>query len=205
MAEPAQTDAPDTDPAVVGPRDAAWTHYRHERAMAGADLALQAIATVGDHGELWFVHACCLERAGRLHAADHAFCRARRAQRFPVGLPCRVGWPRFRRSVDRAIDALPPRLRAALAEVSLILADYAEPVLLQGFEEPELFGLFTGETRADRAYGAISPRVYVWRRAHEHAVATLREFDAEVKQTLWHELGHYLGYDEDELDDLGRG
>jgi predicted Zn-dependent protease with MMP-like domain len=33
----------------------------------------------------------------------------------------------------------------------------------------------------------------------------MAELRTEIRQTLWHELGHYLGYDEDELDALGRG
>ncbi len=89
-----------------------------------------------------------------------------------------------------------------------MLADYAEPALLEGFDEPELLGLFAGSERGDLAEAgepAVSPRIYLFRRAHEHQCSSRREFDAEVKQTLYHELGHYLGYDEEQLDELGRG
>jgi predicted Zn-dependent protease with MMP-like domain len=81
-------------------------------------------------------------------------------------------------------------------------------VLLEGFDEPELLGLFAGSERGalnEAGTPAVSPCIYIFRRAHEHQCASRREFDGEVKQTLFHELGHYLGYDEDQLDELGRG
>jgi predicted Zn-dependent protease with MMP-like domain len=34
---------------------------------------------------------------------------------------------------------------------------------------------------------------------------TREELEAEVRSTLWHEFGHYLGYDEDDLEKLGLG
>ncbi|GDY13841.1 hypothetical protein LBMAG53_27190 [Planctomycetota bacterium] len=195
----------DTDPPLVRRRQAVWRCYRDDRAAAGAALAAKAREEFGDHGELWYAEACCLERVGRFIDADQAFRRANRAGRFPIALPCRVSWRRFQRAVDAAIAALPDPLRDAFAETTLVLADYAEPSLLADAEEPELFGLFEGPVRSERDHGGISPRIHLWRRAHEHGCGSVRELDAEVRQTLWHELGHYLGYDEDELDALGRG
>ena len=106
------------------------------------------------------------------------------------------------------LGGLPVKLRNALEEVTLVLADYAEPALLEGHDEPELLGLFDGVERAaqnESETPVVSPHIYVFRRAHEHATASRSEFDSEVRQTLWHELGHYLGYDEDGLMQLGLG
>ncbi len=185
-----------------------WMAYQQADALRGAKLARAVVDAHADHGEAWFALACCIERRGDLLEADRCFARASRCRVDPQPLPYRVGWPRFQRLIDEAGRALPERLKAVLGEVTLVLADYAEPELIEHHGEPELLGLFAGVERGDRlspAPGSISPRIYVFRRAHEHNSSNARELADEVKQTLYHELGHYIGYDEDGLDELGMG
>jgi predicted Zn-dependent protease with MMP-like domain len=198
----------ETDARIADGLAAMWEAYRLDQAARGVELGTQLVSQHPDHGESWFWLGCCQERLRDYRPADHSFMRAARARTEAQPPPFRVSWRHFQHAVESAGDALPPKLRSALEEVSLVLADYAEPVLLEGFDEPELMGLFVGSERGDLAEAGtpqVSPRIYLFRRAHEHSCANRREFDAEVRQTLYHELGHYLGYDEDELDALGRG
>lgn len=184
--------------------DAAWKSYRQAKPRAGIEHAGRAVENDGTDGESWYVLACNLERADRKREADKAFVRAARAANRPVGAPWRVTWQRFQRSVALACEALPPDLRAALGEVTLVLADYAEPYLIEDYEDPELLGLFEGAVRGERGFGGmVSPRIHVWRRSHEHTCGSAKDFDAEIRQTLHHELGHYLGIDEEGLEKLG--
>lgn len=187
--------------------EAAWAAYRRDRPLVGIGHARQAVEADGTDGESWYALACNLERAGRLREADRAFAAAARAPANPVAAPFRVTWSRFQRAVADAAAALPPDMRAALDEVTLVLGDYAEPYLLEGHADPELLGMFEGAERAEREglHGMVSPRIHLWRRSHEHAAGSARDFAAEVRQTLHHELGHYLGYDEDSLEGLGLG
>ena len=123
-----------------------------------------------------------------------------------MGVPYRVSWRTFQSIVASAIEALPAKLKDSLADVTLVLADYADPELLVEFSDSELLGLFTGPVRSERdQQPEISPVIHVFRRAHEHACASAKEFRHEVKQTLWHEFGHYLGFGEGELESMGRG
>jgi predicted Zn-dependent protease with MMP-like domain len=185
-----------------------WEAYRDDdmpRALAAGEALIHDRP---DHGESWYWYGCVLERKREYRLADKAFAKSSHAKVEAQTLPFRVSWRHFQHAVESAGDALPEKLRKSLEEVTLILSDYAEPVLLEGFDEPELLGLFVGEERGERETGSvptISPRIYLFRRAHEHSATSRREFDLEVQQTLYHELGHYLGYDEDELDELGRG
>lgn len=185
--------------------DAAWKSYRQAKPRAGIEHAQRAVAADEGDGEAWYALACNLERAGRLRDADRAFRRADRAPSRAVGAPFRVTWARFQRAVAAASAALPDPLRAALNEVTLVMADYAEPYLIEDYDDPELMGLFEGPERGERGglHGMVSPRIHIWRRSHEHATGSAKEFDAEIRQTLHHELGHYLGYDEDGLGKLG--
>jgi predicted Zn-dependent protease with MMP-like domain len=84
-----------------------------------------------------------------------------------------------------------------------VLADYADPTLLEGFADAELLGLFIGPERADRPGSEFPPRIILFRRAHEHSCREADEFAHEVKRTLWHEFGHYLGYGEEGIGKLG--
>lgn len=184
-----------------------WEAYRADDAAAGAALGEALVREFSEHGEAWFWLGCCRERLGQLRAADRAFLRANHARLEPQAGPYRVPWRHFQHAVDHAAESLPPQLREALEEVTLVLADYAEPALLEGHDEPELLGLFDGLERSERETATPwpTPRIYLFRRAHEHACASRAEFDTEMRQTLWHELGHYLGYDEEGLNALGMG
>jgi predicted Zn-dependent protease with MMP-like domain len=187
--------------------DRAWKAYRQAKPRQGAEHARAALSGDADDGEAWYALACNLERAGRLMEADRAFVRADRAPKRGVGIPYRVSWSRFQRSVKAAAEALPPQLKAALGEVTLVLADYAEPYLIEDYEDPELMGMLEGSPRSERSgYGGlVSPRIHIWRRTHEHTAGTAKEFDAEIRQTLHHELGHYLGWEEGDLEGMGMG
>lgn len=187
--------------------DAAWKSYRQSKPRPGIEHAWRAVEADPDDGESWYAFACNLERGGRLRESDKAFAKAARAKNRAVGAPWRVTWARFQRSVKAAAEALPEDLRGALNEVTLVMADYAEPYLIEDYDDPELMGMFEGAPRAEKGgmHGMVSPRIHVWRRSHEHSCGSAKEFDEEVRKTLHHELGHYLGYDEDRLGDLGLG
>ncbi len=182
----------------------AWGRYRLADAAGAAALAERALAAHPDHGEAWYALACAHERLGETFAADRAFRRAAGAAHDPQAPPFRCSWRHFRRLVEDAAATIPAGLRPAYAELTVALEDYASPTLLEGYDEPELLGMFVGAERGEEpAPGELSPRIHLWRRAHEHACSTAHELAGEVRTTLLHEFGHYLGYDEQGLAGLG--
>jgi len=184
-----------------------WEAFAVGDAVTGERAARAALAVDAQDGEAWYLLAVCLERASRLGDADRAFSRAAAARRDPQPLPYRVTWARFQALVDAARERLPAAFTAAFAEVTVVLADYADPDHLADRDAPELLGLFTGQERGDRsATGedlAVSPCIHLFRRAHEHHCSSLAELAEEVRRTLFHEFGHYLGYDEEGLAAIG--
>lgn len=72
----------------------------------------------------------------------------------------------------------------------------------------ELFGIYLGIplTRRTGGYSMVAPDVIViYQRAHERFTRSVDEMVAQARQTLLHEIGHYLGIDEDRLHELGVG
>jgi len=72
----------------------------------------------------------------------------------------------------------------------------------------ELFGIYMGIplTKRTHWYSMVSPDVIVlYQRAHERFTRTEAEMVEQARQTLLHEIGHYLGIDEDRLHELGVG
>ncbi len=180
-----------------------WAAYREARLVEGLQLAQQGTEEFSDRGGVWFALGCMLERSDDLVAADKAFAKASRCVEDPVGTPYRIGWKAFQQVVATAIESLPAKLKDSIGDVTLVLADYADPELLEGFSDAELLGLFTGPVRAERdQVSGMLPMIHVFRRAHEHSCGSAKEFRQEIKQTLYQEFGHYLGFGEEDMGTL---
>ena len=78
-----------------------------------------------------------------------------------------------------------------------ILLDESPPL-----DPDQLLGLFVGIPLSDAAAGgagALPPRILVFKRNLERLALDIDELEEEIAVTVYHELGHYLGLDEDDL------
>lgn len=105
--------------------------------------------------------------------------------------------------VDRTLAALPAPLRARAARIPVVFEPRPSPELVADQIEPDTLGLFVGEAFPDAYSGAQDLPAQIilflenlWEYA-QHDPATFRD---EVRRTLLHELGHYLGLDEGDLE-----
>jgi predicted Zn-dependent protease with MMP-like domain len=74
--------------------------------------------------------------------------------------------------------------------------------------EDNLLGLFEGYSLLDGEPASAEqlPRIRLFLdNLWDYAEGNLSDFKNEVRVTLLHELGHYLGYDEDEVEMRGLG
>ena len=116
---------------------------------------------------------------------------------------------KFNAMVARAIAELPPQFRTALQVVRVEVRARPTPQQLAsvGLAEDELLlGLYDGVPLTERTIGdpPLPPDViYLFREDLEDACDDEAQLAQEVRITLRHELGHYFGFDEDELDRLG--
>lgn len=108
------------------------------------------------------------------------------------------------KEVERTLAALPRPLREKAAGVPVLLERVPTPDVQAEQVEPDTLGLFVGETFKDAYAGAhhLPAQVILYlENLWEYANHDPGFFREEVRRTLLHELGHYLGLDEDDLAD----
>lgn len=103
--------------------------------------------------------------------------------------------------VEQAVAQLPRTFREKLSNVAIEVADLPP----QGERDGDtLMGLFEGTPMTEKSvFQAAGPdRVFLYQRNIESACDTRQELVREIRLTLLHELGHYFGLSEEELEDI---
>ena len=97
---------------------------------------------------------------------------------------------------------LPAPLQAASANVPVTCLDWPSDEVLGDEFEPDILGLFVGpshDTPDDESQG-LPPQILLFiGNLWDFAEADPEVFRDEVRLTYLHELGHYFGWDEDDL------
>lgn len=115
---------------------------------------------------------------------------------------------RFRRLVAEAVDTIPRRFRRHLKNIAIVVEDEPSPQLLAEMEiEPPdtLFGLYQGVPLTERRwdYGNTLPdRITIFQFPIEDVSETEDDVVTEIGETLIHEVGHFFGLSEDELEEI---
>ncbi len=112
-----------------------------------------------------------------------------------------------RQVVNAAQKRLPAEVRAAAAAVPVCYETVPNDAILAEGWEPDILGLFVGhehgaELRSDET--PLPPQILlfldnIW----DYAEGDMHIYRDEVRLTYLHELGHYLGWDEDEVAERG--
>jgi predicted Zn-dependent protease with MMP-like domain len=111
----------------------------------------------------------------------------------------------FERLVNRAVRTLPEPFKAKLANIAIVVENWADEQTLaeMGVEPPDtLYGLYRGVdlTRRDSFYGNCLPDIItIYQGPIEEDCDTRAEMAEVVRETVMHELGHYFGLDDDQL------
>jgi len=112
----------------------------------------------------------------------------------------------FEHLVADAIRLIPSRFRAAMTNLVIVVEDEPAAALLDemGIEPPDsLYGLYAGTPLPERGwdYGNQLPdRITIYQRPIEEDGDDRDEIRAMIGETLIHEVGHYFGLSEDEIE-----
>ncbi len=107
----------------------------------------------------------------------------------------------FEALVERALRRLPKTFKARIANIAVVVEDWADAATLaeMGIEPPDtLYGLYRGIdlTRRDTSYGNVLPDVVtIYQGPIEEDAADEEE----------HELGHYFGLDDETMHRIEEG
>ena len=114
----------------------------------------------------------------------------------------------FVRLVREAYLEMPPHVIQALDNIDVVVEEWPGPDeqdLIGG--EGTLFGLYQGVPMTEREGGdpMLPDRIVIYRQPILRSCSSRTEAEREIKVTLWHEVGHYMGLNEDDLHRLGYG
>lgn len=106
-----------------------------------------------------------------------------------------------RRVVAETLRQLPKELHAAAKSVPVCLEDWPDEALTEDGLDPDILGLFVGAPRheQDHAPGPPPQIILYLENILEECEDAGTNFEEEVRRTYLHELGHYLGLDEEDL------
>lgn len=111
----------------------------------------------------------------------------------------------FEALVERALRRLPRAFKDKLANIAVVVDDWADDQTLaeMGIEPPDtLYGLYRGVdlTRRDASYGNVLPdTITIYQGPIEEDCVDEQEMAALVRETVIHEIGHYFGLDDDTM------
>jgi predicted Zn-dependent protease with MMP-like domain len=114
----------------------------------------------------------------------------------------------FERRVAEALATIPRQFRDAMHNIAIVVEDEPSDELLDEMEiEPPdtLFGLYQGIPLTERttSYGNTLPdRVLIFQGPHERETADEEDLIACIGETLIHEIGHYFGLSEEEIEEI---
>lgn len=106
--------------------------------------------------------------------------------------------------MESTFGQLPPSLREQAQRVPVTFEPAPNPGLQADGIAPDTLGLFTGAEYAEEGHFPMPPQIILFLVNLWNFSGCQEEvFRREVRTTLLHELGHYLGLDEQALSDRG--
>jgi predicted Zn-dependent protease with MMP-like domain len=111
----------------------------------------------------------------------------------------------FRELVDEAFESIPDNFRAALQNIAIVVEDAptAEKLAEVGLEPPDtLLGLYEGTPLTERHWddgNRLPDKVTLYQQPIEESSDSEDDVVVAIGETLIHEIGHYFGLSEDEI------
>jgi predicted Zn-dependent protease with MMP-like domain len=115
---------------------------------------------------------------------------------------------KFRELVDEALAGIPSRFRKAMKNIAIVIEDEptAEELEEVGIEPPDtLLGLYQGTPLTERqwAHGNVLPdKITLFQGPIEDSSEDEDDVVVAIGETLIHEVGHYFGLSEEEIEDI---
>ncbi|MFQ5457397.1 MAG: tetratricopeptide repeat protein [Myxococcota bacterium] len=176
----------------------------YRKALEEFDKVLEATQ---DDPDVHYRRGLTLEKMGREADAGAAFARAAEIDPRHYPLPVEISVAACEQIVEDVLASLDPPVRGFLANVPIRVEDFASRrIVSEDNVSPQVLGLFVGLPYQEKtAIGQASGPdvILIFRKNLEKMAGSREELVEEIRKTVLHEVGHYLGFEEHELADLG--
>lgn len=162
--------------------------------------------------EAWELLARILERTGRPEEAAAADRRAAELNPEAFAVPVRLSDRELEQAIRQAVEKLPEAFQQLVEELPIVVDEFPEQEMAASEEigelplPPDVLGLFVGTSRLDRSFFHVTETpgtIFLFKKNLEREGPRPETLTHEIAITLWHELAHYLGFEEEEMPDLG--
>jgi predicted Zn-dependent protease with MMP-like domain len=153
--------------------------------------------------------ALCAELEGNFEKADALLEECLTLEPDAIPIP-RFSPEIFEDVVAEAVETLTPETRAALERAEIAVEPVPAVWMIDTSDPsetpPDMLGLFAGTSELERSEyetGALPPRIFLFQRNLERTCRTHAELLEQIRVTLYHEIGHMLGFDERGVAEMG--
>lgn len=163
------------------------------------------------HPEALYYRACLRERRGDHDGAarDYQAASLIDPETFPAPLP--LDDATIEGIVEEVVTALHPSLQRYLQNVAILIDEVPSAELCGQFDPParpaEILGCFAGHSLTERSHSdpwsALPATIVLFRRNLMRVAVDRDGLLDELRVTLLHEIGHFLGLDEADLEARG--
>ncbi len=165
------------------------------------------VALDPDSAHSLYHYGLVLERAGDPEEAARCFARANAIDPAHYPEPATVTPELFREVLEEALRNLPRSVRETMENVPVLIEDFPAIDLVRAEDvSPQILGIFIGTPRTQAALTDQVPdldRIILFQKNLEKICQDREDLIDQIQVTLRHEVGHYLGLDEDDLERLG--
>jgi len=175
----------------------AWRFEESERLLARHKPRANTRA-----GALYY-QALLADFRGERERSEQLFAKAAKEDPDEYPEPVRMPEAEVHGMLEDVLDSLPRDVRRALDGVDLSLLPLPDPRVHASPDlDPLVLGVYRGVNlleKSNLSSGADVDRIEIFQRNVERVVIDKDELREELRVTLLHEIGHHLGWDEDDL------
>lgn len=195
--------------------DAAYTLAREEFANFEFEEAREHVSLAlrldPHHPDARYLRACLRERRGDHDGALRDYQSAALSEPVQLPMPVPLDDDEIDAVVESVLSELHPSLQRYLKDVAILVEDVPPLEVLEDIEEgahpTDLLGCFSGHSLAERdstdPWSSLPATITIYRRNLARIAQDRDELRGELRVTLLHEIGHFLGLDEVDLAERG--
>ncbi len=161
--------------------------------------------------EAWYGRGLLRERRDDFDGADRDLARAARLDPMSYPFPIGLGDEELERAIEEVLGSLHPTLREYLANVAILVEEVPSEEILRHYDPPlspgELLGYFSGHSLLERSvedpWSHLPAAILLFRRPLQRFARDHEQLVDELRTTIYHEVGHFLGLEEEDLEQRG--